>query len=226
MKVQMENAFKLESSKSALLLIDFQSFLVTNYIPTDVAPRLLERSAKLLSAARETGMLVIHVMVAFRHGHPEVSARNKVFAPLKTTRLFARGGGDAEIHSAVAPIESEPIVIKHRVGSFAGTDLETILRSNNINTIILSGIATSGAILSTVRHAFDLDYSIVVVSDCCADLDQDLHQVIMSKIFPQQTQVLLADQIIPRHMTPAFSVRPQSGMQIGAICLGGSDETC
>ncbi|MHB8528506.1 MAG: cysteine hydrolase family protein [Caulobacteraceae bacterium] len=192
----MEKQFRLASGRSALLLIDFQRFLVTNYVPDDVAPRLLTRSAVLLSAARAIGMMVIHVMVAFRPGHPEVSARNKVFGPLKTSRLFARGGAEAKLHSAVKPIEGEPIVIKHRVGSFAGTDLETILRSNDIDTIILSGIATSGAILSTVRHAFDLDYSIVVARDCCADLDQDLHQTIIDKIFPQQTEVLAADQII------------------------------
>lgn len=191
----MENQFRLESARSALLLIDLQKFLVTNHVPEAVAPGLLQRSAGLLAAARELGVLVVHVMVTFRPGHPEVSPRNKVFGGLRGTNMFTAADLDAGLHPAVEPIAGEPTVVKHRVGSFTGTDLETILRSNGIDTIILAGIATGGAILSTVRHAFDMDYTIVVARDCCADLDEDLHNTIMEKIFPQQTEVLTADQI-------------------------------
>ncbi|THD78553.1 MAG: cysteine hydrolase [Phenylobacterium sp.] len=192
----MENQFRLDVGGSALLLIDLQEFLVENHVPKEVAPQLLERTGGLLAAARDLGMLVLHVKVAFRPGHPEISPRNKVFAGLRGTKLFTAEDPGAGIHPAVAPLDSEAVIVKHRVGSFTGTDLQTVLRSNEINTIILAGIATSGAILSTVRHAFDLDYSIVVASDCCADLDRDLHDAILGKIFPQQTEVLPADRII------------------------------
>jgi len=75
-----------------------------------------------------------------------VSGRNKLFAAIKTTprwqQLFA--GDAAAIHPALGPEPTDIVVTKHRVGAFPGTDLEMILRSNDIETLVLFGIATSG----------------------------------------------------------------------------------
>jgi hypothetical protein len=48
-------------------------------------------------------------------------------------------------------------VVKHRASPFVGTDLETLLRASGIDTLVLAGVHTSGVVLSTVRHAGDLD---------------------------------------------------------------------
>ena len=66
------------------------------------------------------------------------------------------------------------MVTKRRVGAFSTTDLETILRAKNINKLVLFGISTSGVVLSTVRWAADMDYSLAVVSDACADRDPEV----------------------------------------------------
>ena len=60
-------------------------------------------------------------------------------------------------------------MVKHRVSPFVGTDLETLLRANGVDTLVLAGVHTSGVVLSTVRHAGDLDYRLVVIRHCCAD---------------------------------------------------------
>ena len=52
------------------------------------------------------------------------------------------------------------MVTKHRVGAFTGTDLDMILKAHRMETLILAGIATSGVVLSTVRHAADADYGL------------------------------------------------------------------
>jgi len=54
---------------------------------------------------------------------------------------------------------------------------------------VLAGIATSGVVLSTVRHAADADYRIVVVADCCGDADAEVHRVLTEKVFPRQARV-------------------------------------
>jgi nicotinamidase-related amidase len=94
------------------------------------------------------------------------------------------------IHSSVTPQEGEPVIVKHRVNAFYGTDLEMILRAQNIDTLILMGHATSGVILSTVRYAADADYQIVVVEDGCADREPDVHRLLMEKVFPRQADVV------------------------------------
>jgi len=88
------------------------------------------------------------------------------------------------------------VITKHRVGAFLGTDLDIVLRANGIRTLVLTGIATSGVVLSTLRYAADADYRIVVVEDCCADRDAEVHRVLMEKVFPRQATIIRAEEAI------------------------------
>ena len=108
--------------------------------------------------------MVLYVVVGFRAGYPEVSPRNMTFSTLKQSGMFGAGAPGTEIHKAVAPAQGEVVVTKHRVGAFLGTDLEMVLRANGIETMVLAGIATSGVVLSTLRHAADADFRIVVAA--------------------------------------------------------------
>ena len=87
-------------------------------------------------------------------------------------------------------------VTKRRVGAFSTTDLETVLRARNINMIVLCGISTSGVVLSTVRWAADMDYSIVVLSDVCADRDPEVQRVLMDKVFPWQATIVTSSEFL------------------------------
>ncbi|SAL54666.1 isochorismatase hydrolase [Caballeronia udeis] len=144
----------------------------------------------LIATARNAGMVVIHVVVAFRPGHPEVSPRNPVFSVLKANGMLVAGSEGAAIHPAAAAREREPIVVKHRISPFVGTDLETLLRANDIDTLVLAGVRTSGVVLSTVRHAGDLDYRLVVVRDCCADPDAEVHAMLLDTVIAKQAAVV------------------------------------
>ena len=70
-----------------------------------------------------------------------------------------------EIHPAVAPAPGDLVVIKRRVSAFTGSDLEVGLRGLGEGTLVLTGIATSGLVLSTLRQAADLDYRLIVLAD-------------------------------------------------------------
>jgi nicotinamidase-related amidase len=88
------------------------------------------------------------------------------------------------------------VVTKRRVGAFSTTDLETILRSKNITKLVLLGISTSGVVLSTVRWAADMDYSLAIVSDACADRDPEVHRVLMDKVFPWQATIVTSREFL------------------------------
>ena len=83
-----------------------------------------------------------------------------------------------------------------RVGAFATTDLESILRAQQVTSLVLLGIATSGVVLSTVRWAADADYELVVLEDGCADADEEVHRVLMHKVFPRQATVVQAQEFL------------------------------
>jgi nicotinamidase-related amidase len=188
----------IEPKTSALLVMDFQISIVDAIADKDA---LLARTAKLLEAARSAGVRVVHVVVGFREGYPEASPRNLAFAAIRATgRLLASDPGSA-IDARVAPRPDEVVVTKHRVGAFSGTELEIVLRSNGIDTLILAGIATSGVVLSTLRHAADFDYRLTLAADCCADRDPEVHRVLTEKVFPRQATVASSDTI-------AAAIRP------------------
>jgi len=190
----MTDTPSLDPRTTALLVMDFQSLIVEMF--PDGKDALLARAARLIDAARKAHTMVVYVAVGFRPGYPEVSSKNASFGPIKESGRFAAGGEGTEIHTSVAPLAGEPIVTKHRVGAFFGTDLDMILRANGIETLLLAGIATSGVVLSTLRHAADADYRVVVVRDCCSDRDEEIHRVLMEKVFSRQATVMDADAVV------------------------------
>ena len=192
----METNLTFDSARTAILAMDCQAGVVSIYIQP--AEEFLSRASSVLAAGRTAGMTIIHVQVGFRPGLPEVSSRNKLFAALKSNpqhqQLFQGAAG--AIHPALGPDPEDIVVTKHRVSAFAGTDLEMLLRSREIETLVLFGIATSGVELSTLLDAFDADYRILVIADCCADRDPELHNILLNRLFAHRGEVLTAAEFV------------------------------
>jgi nicotinamidase-related amidase len=186
----------LDRAHTALLAMDCQAGIVSQYVKP--ADEFLERASRVLKAARQAHMPVIHVRVGFRPGLPEIGDRNKLFAAVKSSPQYQKlfDGPAGEIHPALGPEPGDIVVTKHRVSAFAGTDLEMILRANEIRTLVLFGIATSGVVLSTLLDASDADYEPLVIADCCADMNQELHDALLTHLFPRRATVTTADDVI------------------------------
>ncbi|MED4227203.1 isochorismatase family cysteine hydrolase [Neobacillus cucumis] len=181
------------SKNAALLVMDLQNGIVSRY--GDKQDVLLPFQ-KAVEAARQHNIPVIFVRVAFSEGYPENNSRNKMFSALSNLGGMTVIDPGTQIHESLKPQPNEPVVTKFRVSAFAGSNLEVILRSKQIDTLILSGIATSGVVLSTVREAADKDYSITVLSDACLDADPEVHRVLTEKVFPRQADVLTVADLI------------------------------
>lgn len=173
---------------AALLLMDFQNQMVGMVAD---APALLERAQRARAAARAAGMAVMHVRVAFTEAdYAAIPASNRSFTPVAANRLLADDSAAAAIHAALAPAADEEIFRKVRIGALSTTNLEARLKARGIDHLVLTGIATSGVVLSTIRDAGDRDYRLSVIADCCADPDAEVHRVLTEKIFPRQAEVL------------------------------------
>jgi nicotinamidase-related amidase len=180
----------MTGSSTVLLLMDLQRNIVERY-PSAV---VLERAAAAADAARSAGIPVVHVRVAFREGAPEVADSNRRFAAAKARATGGEHAPEVQIADAVAPRPGEPVVVKRRVSAFAGSDLAVLLRALRAERLVLAGIATSGVVLSTCIEAADLDFDLVVLADACADLDPEVHRVLLEKVFPKQAAVLTVDE--------------------------------
>src|ERR1700689_4926543 len=98
---------------AALLVMDYQVDALTKFMTAAQSAVAIACVPDLIAMARNAGMMVLHIVVAFRPGHPEVSPRNPLFSALKANGMMVAGGEGAAIHAAAAPREGEPIVFKH-----------------------------------------------------------------------------------------------------------------
>ena len=172
-------------SKTALLVMDVQASIVSRF---QQASDILTPVTTAIAAARAAAIPVIYVAVAFRPGYPEISPRNRSFSAVKQQASMPATG--MEIHSAIAPQPTDIVVTKRRVSAFSGSDLEVVLRAQGISHLVLCGIATSGVVLSTLREAADKDYQLTVLADCCFDGDEEVQRVLLTKVFPRQSEVV------------------------------------
>ena len=185
----------LDRQHTALLIADFYAAILPT-LPHAVNRQVVEHTQRLQRAAREAQLFVCYCATVFRPGYVEISERNKTFSARKHSGQPAISDPVQLIHPAVKPLEGEVVVGKHRVNALYGTALDLILRANDRNTLIILGYATSGVVLSTVRFAADLDYRLVVVEDCCADQDPEVHDFLTQRLFPRQAEVVTADEVI------------------------------
>jgi nicotinamidase-related amidase len=183
---------KLDPKKTALLTLDCQKGIF-GFVPG--AEAIIPNAAKAVEFARQQAFQIIHVGLGFAAGHPEISDVDSPFKRVKQNNAFVKGTPSAEFHSAIAR-PGEMVVHKQRVGAFSENELHLILRARGIANLVFFGITTSGIVLSTLRRAFDLDYRCVVLKDACFDADEEVHRVLMQKIFPAQATVVTVEEFI------------------------------
>jgi nicotinamidase-related amidase len=176
---------------TALLVMDMQVGILGMF---PAAATLISKIAKAIANARNQKIPVIYVTVGFRQGAPEVSMNNKSFSAGKERFATTNMDEFTKVHPDIKPLAGEVTVIKRRISAFTGSDLEVVLRAFGIQHIILTGISTSGVVLSTIREAADKDYRITVLADCCADRDEEVHRVLTTKVFPHQAEVLTSEE--------------------------------
>ncbi len=177
--------------RQALLLMDFQRRAVAAVPGVREAMAVANRARV---AARAAGIPVIHVRVAFRNGHPEIPPWVLGFDGLLGTDILQ----DSNEHTAfdLKPAEGETVVTKRFYSAFPHGYLDIVLRAAGIQQVVMAGIATFGVVLSTARDALEYGYRGVVLSDGCADLDPEVHRVLLDKVIPRSAQVATVDEWI------------------------------
>jgi len=107
----------------------------------------------------------------------------------------------------IKPQPDEAIVTKHRYGAFESSDLDLVLRSQGIRTVIMTGVATNVCVETTARQAFLRDYYVVFTSDCTATYSQAQHDAALFNIDQFFGQVASAEEIIACWQPAAAKLR-------------------
>jgi nicotinamidase-related amidase len=194
----------VDPTTTALLVMDFENDLVhpdgkfaDAGVPAQVEEkRAIPNAARALTAAREAGLPVLHVQVAWRPGFSDANLHAPLFAGAAESDALVEGTWGADFHEDLQPAEGELVIVKRGVSAFAGTELERLLNRRGIDTLVLAGIATSFVVEGTARDAVDRGYRVIVLGDCCASMTDEMHRFSVETLLPLLTEVVLADELI------------------------------
>jgi nicotinamidase-related amidase len=157
--------YQLIPSKTALVNVDMQNaFVEGTPLSAPKGVDLVPIVNRLAAACREAGMMVIHTLHVTRKDGSNHGTMGELIEPVRAGYIN-EGTETAKLHPGVEVGADDIMLYKPRYGSFTGTDLDQILRSNGIDTIIISGICTNICCETTAREAGMRDYHVFFTSD-------------------------------------------------------------
>ncbi len=196
--VDMQNDFC--DSKGGLALHGGDPTLIQQ-----MAPRL----RRLLEAARKKGLKIVHVRT---HHSDWTDSESWLGRHTSDFRICFPGSWGADYFAGFEPLDDdgeykpgahEYVVTKHRFSGFVGTDLDQVLRSRGIRSVIMTGEATNVCVESTARDAFMRDYFVAFVGDCTASTNQAAHDATLYTMGRHFGKVVTSDEIIDSWEKPA-----------------------
>ena len=154
----------LVPERTALINVDMQNcFVDGSPISAPGGLKLLSRINDLASACRAAGVLVVHASHVLRPDGSNAGLLSE--NPLVAAGIINKGSVTAALHDELVVDASDILLEKPRFGAFHGTDLELLLRSRGIDTVIISGISTSVCCETTAREAAVRDFRVLFLSD-------------------------------------------------------------
>ncbi|MET0503231.1 MAG: isochorismatase family cysteine hydrolase [Candidatus Binatia bacterium] len=166
---------------AALLVIDVQNDFVSpegsagkRGDDVSAALAMVRNLVGLIDEARRAGLTIVYVRTTHSEwtDTPSWIYRSTQKSGLNTCR---EGTWGAEFYAGIAPLPSERVVIKHRYSAFINTDLNTVLKARNIQSVLVCGVATNVCVETTARDAYIYDYYVTMIDDCSAAYEAKLH---------------------------------------------------
>merc|ERR1712194_59117 len=146
---------------------------------------MLANSKAFVDAARGKGCKVFHLPISFDKGHHEIgTSPYGILQSVKEGEAFTAGEWGSEICNAMKPQEGD-IVVKGKIGlcGFKSTNLDFLLRQNDIKNVVLSGFLTNCCVESTMRAAYENGYRVYTLTDCCAATSKEAQEAAIEHNF-------------------------------------------
>lgn len=216
MTASLNEHLEIEPARSALVAVDLlrghlDLDCATLPLPEETAARVVRANQRLFALCRASGLPVVHVVqVQRRYPTPSadvlsnpfwaaVHAVGETLSPgmkMSLEQHNLEGSPQVEVVPELRPLEGEHIVIKKRLTGFHATDLELLLRSLGVDTLILTGINTNTCITGTAFEAMHRDFKVVAVGDCMGSgHGEDLHRFALQNLARCVGWVLTTDEV-------------------------------
>jgi nicotinamidase-related amidase len=191
-----------DPKSTAVVLIEFQNDFTSDGGALHGAvqevmdsTQMLENAKKLVDEAHAAGATVIHAPISFAEGYGEITDHPYgILAGVVDNKAFVKGTWGAAIVDDLAP-GPDDIVIEGKRGldTFATTNLDFVLRSREIDTVILGGFLTNCCVESTMRTGYEKGYEVITLSDCVAATSEEEHDNAIKFDYPMFSEVMTAE---------------------------------
>jgi len=209
-QVFSELAELVDPGHSALIVVDMQrDFCVPGWafdqlgVDISMYPPMIPRLARLIQGARAAAVPIVYIQMTTL---PNRLIESPAQIRFNMRMQFATNGGEPITYTAdgskgqgiideLAPLDGDLIVKKYRSSGFWGTNLDMLLRSNGIQSVVMTGCTTEGCVESTARDALFNDYYVVIAEDCVASDDPKQHDASLF-LMRHRFDISTADEIV------------------------------
>ena len=179
----------LNPSRTAVIAVHMQHDVVSpdgafgGFFAAQAAERdIIGQAGKLLEAARRSGATTVYTRVAWQPGYPDLVANSPLLGIVAQSQCLIEGSDKAQIVPQLAPQDGDVVLTHQRVGGFSASQLDVILRSRGVDTVLFAGVATNASVESTARQASDLGYRTIIVADACSAADPAAHDAAIASL--------------------------------------------
>ena len=193
---------RIKPPRTALLVVDMQNDYVAEggashkrHGTVTAVRSIIPTVQRLVRTARTAGTLVVYIQMTFDSelrllSDVDYLRRIKRYGE---TPMVVKGTWGHEVADELAPLPADMRVEKQRSSAFVGTNLDLLLRSNHIQSVIVTGVVTQGCVLATASSALVHDYYVTVASDCVASANKELHDAALLIL---RSSLVLEDSIV------------------------------
>ncbi|GAA5706809.1 isochorismatase [Streptomyces avermitilis] len=201
----MTEKLELDPARTAIVLIEYQNEFtsdggVLHGAVADVMQHtgMLANTVAVVDAARQAGVPIMHAPITFAEGYGELTRHPYgILKGVVDGKAFVKGTWGAAIVDELAPVNGD-IVIEGKRGldTFASTNLDFILRSKGVDTIVLGGFLTNCCVESTMRTGYERGFRVITLTDCVAATSQEEHNNAISYDFPMFSVPMTSADVI------------------------------
>jgi ureidoacrylate peracid hydrolase len=195
----------IDPTTTAVVLIEYQNDFTTDGgvlhgAVSEVMEKtdMLENTKRVVEKAREAGATVMHAPITFAEGYNELSSHPYgILKGVVDGNAFVKDSWGAAIVDELSPAEGD-IVIEGKRGldTFASTNLDFILRSKGIKTLVLGGFLTNCCVESTMRSGYENGYQVITLSDCVAATSVEEHDNALKFDYPMFSKPMTSTEFI------------------------------
>lgn len=195
----------MKPESTALVLIEFQNDFTTQggtlheaVKETMEATGTIEHAVEAADAVREAGGSVLHVPISFAPGYGEITSHPYgILAGVVASTSFVRGGWGAEICEQLTP-KGEDIIIEGKRGldAFGSTNLDFVLRSKGIDTVVLGGFLTNCCVESTMRSAYEKGFEVITLTDAVGATSKEEHANAIAYDYPMFSKPMTTAEFV------------------------------